>query len=166
MMNIRRLTLADAPAFRTLRLRALRDHPADFGSDHASEAAKPLSHFITQLADNHVMGAFRDGTLTGIIALEFKTKPKEAHRAFLWGVYVAPEGRGEGRGGVAGPLLDAAIAVALARTTQVELGVRAGNTRAEALYRSRGFSEYGREPNTYVVDGTPCDSLLMVRHRA
>ncbi len=162
-MTIRRLTLADAPEFRTLRLRALHDHPADFGSDHASEAAKPLSHFITQLADNHVMGAFLDGTLAGIIALEFKTKPKEAHRAFLWGVYVAPQARGRG---VAAPLLDAAIAVAIARATQVELGVRAGNTPAEALYRSRGFTEYGREPNTYIVDGAPCDSLLMVRHRA
>lgn len=160
-MEIRQLTPGDAPAFRALRLRALREHPADFGSDFAEESRKPLSHFVCQIADNHIMGAFDGGALVGIIALEFKSKVKEAHRAFLWGVYVAPEGRGK----VAGPLLDAALAVALARVRQVELGVRAGNARAEALYRSRGFVEYGREPETYVVDGVAWDSLLMARRR-
>lgn len=159
-MEIRRLSLGDAPAFRALRLRALADHPADFGSDFGEEAAKPLSHFVGQIADNHIMGAWLGGALAGIVALEFNSKAKEAHRAFLWGVYVAPEGRGRG---VAPALLDAALAVALARVEQVELGVRAGNAAAEALYRSRGFVEYGREPATYMVDGVAWDSLLMVR---
>ncbi len=150
-MEIRRLGLGDAPAFRAIRLRALRDHPADFGSDFREEAGKPLSHFVGQIADNHIMGAWEGRALVGIIALEFKSKAKERHRAFLWGVYVAPDGRGRG--------------VALGRVEQVELGVRAGNGAAEALYRSRGFVEYGREPATYVVEGVAWDSLLMARRR-
>ncbi len=161
-MEIRRLGLGDAPAFRAIRLRALRDHPADFGSDFREEAGKPLSHFVGQIADNHIMGAWEGRALVGIIALEFKSKAKERHRAFLWGVYVAPDGRGRG---VAPALLDATLGVALGRVEQVELGVRAGNGAAEALYRSRGFVEYGREPATYVVEGVAWDSLLMARRR-
>lgn len=159
VMEIRRVSLAEAPAFRALRLEALRDHPADFGSDFGEESVLPLSHFVGQLADSHVVGAFLDGQLVGIIGLEFLRKPKERHRVFLWGVYVRPEGRGRG---VAAPLLDAALAVAFTRGTQVHLGVRVGNTVAERLYLSRGFRRYGVEPNAGQIDGTPHDDALMV----
>ena len=96
MMELRKLGLADAPEFRAIRLAALRDHPVDFGSEFAIEAALPLAHFVVQLADNHVTGAFLDGQLVGIIALEFRSRAKERHRAFLWGVYVRPQARGRG----------------------------------------------------------------------
>ena len=162
-MEIRRVTLAEAPAFRALRLEALRDHPADFGSDFGEESARPLSHFVAQLAQNTVIGAFLDGRLIGIVALEFLRKPKERHRVFLWGVYVRPEGRGRG---VAAPLLDAALAVAFARGKQVHLGVRVGNAAAERLYLSRGFQRYGIEPNTGEIDGVSHSDALMVAFRS
>ena len=162
MIEIRRLGLGDAPGFRALRLRALRDHPADFGADFVEEGGRNLGHFVGQLADNHVMGAWVGGALVGIVAIEFKSKAKERHRGFLWGVYVSPEGRGRG---VAPALLDAALAVAFARVEQVELGVRVGNERAEGLYGSRGFVRYGVEPGTYRVAGVSYDSALMVARR-
>ena len=162
MMELRKLGLADAPEFRAIRLAALRDHPVDFGSEFAIEAALPLAHFVVQLADNHVTGAFLDGQLVGIIALEFRSRAKERHRAFLWGVYVRPQARGRG---VAAPLLDAALAAAFGVVEQVELGVRVGNAAAEALYQSRGFMRYGIERNTYRVDGVTYDDALMVVFR-
>lgn len=158
MTEIRRLTAADAVAFRALRLEALARHPADFGSDHDEQAALPLAHFVAQLLDNHVMGGFVGGALEGIVALEFRTMPKVRHRAFLWGVYVRARG-------LAGPLLDAALAVAFARCEQVELGVRIGNPAAERLYASRGFTRYGIEPRSHRVNGIDHDDALMVAYR-
>ncbi len=158
MTQIRRLTAADAPAFRALRLEALRRHPADFGSDHAGQAGLPLAHFVAQLLDNHVMGAFVDGGLAGIMALEFRTAAKTRHRAFLWGVYVPVRG-------IATALLDATLAAAFARAEQVELGVRIGNPAAEKLYASRGFVRYGIEPRSHRVDGVDHDDALMVAFR-
>ncbi len=158
MTEIRRLTAADAVAFRALRLAALKAHPADFGSDHDEQARLPLSHFVVQLLDNHIMGGFVDGRLEGIVGLEFWPAPKSRHRGFLWGVYVRAKG-------LAGPLLDAALAVAFARVEQVELGVRIGNPAAEKLYASRGFVRYGIEQRSHRVDGVDHDDALMVAYR-
>jgi ribosomal protein S18 acetylase RimI-like enzyme len=158
-MEIRRLTAADAQAFRAVRLEALAAHPADFGSDAATERTRPLSHFVVQLLDNHVMGAFVDGEPMGIMALEFRGQAKTRHRAFLWGVYVRPGARGQG---VAPALLDATLAVAFAGAEQVELGVRIGNAAAERLYASRGFVRYGVEHACHRVDGVDHDDALMV----
>jgi RimJ/RimL family protein N-acetyltransferase len=156
--ELRRLTAADAVAFRALRLEALRTYPADFGSDHAGQAALPLAAFVVQLLDNHVMGGFIGGGLEGIMALQFHAAPKTRHRAFLWGVYVRARG-------LAGPLLDATLAAAFARAEQVELGVRIGNPAAERLYASRGFVRYGIEPRSHRVDGADHDDALMVARR-
>jgi ribosomal protein S18 acetylase RimI-like enzyme len=163
MITVRRVGLAEAPAFRSLRLVALRDHPADFGSDAASEASLPLSHFVGQLADNHVMGAYVEGRLAGIMALLFHTKAKERHRAYLWGVYVSPHARGRS---VAPGLLDATLDAAFAVAEQVELGVRADNRAAAGLYRSRGFVPCGGLPAIHRVDGTDHDDTMMVLTRA
>jgi ribosomal protein S18 acetylase RimI-like enzyme len=161
-MEIRRLTAADAPAFRAIRLEALAAHPADFGSDHAGEAARPLAHFVAQLLDNHIFGLFREGALAGIAAIEFQAKAKERHRAFLWGVYVHPGARGTG---AAEALLRTAMEAAFAGALQIELGVRVGNAAAEGLYRRLGFTRYGVLPRNYRVDGAYHDEALMVAVR-
>jgi ribosomal protein S18 acetylase RimI-like enzyme len=162
VIAFRRVEAGDAAAFRALRLEALRDHPADFGSDWETERELPLAHFAGQLEGNHVMGAFEDGALLGIVGILFHSKVKERHRAYLWGVYVGPLGRGRG---VAGPLLDAALAVAFGRVMQVELNVRTGNAPAEALYRSRGFVACGGIPGIHLVDGVLYDDTMMTKRR-
>lgn len=162
MIVCRRVGAGEAPAFRTLRLTALRDHPADFGSDHASEARLPLSHFVEQLLDNHVIGAYADGGLAGIMCLLFHAKAKESHRAYLWGVYASPRIRGAG---AARRLLDATLVAAFARVEQVELGVRPDNAAAVALYRSRGFIACGGTPAVHQVDGVDHADLAMVLSR-
>lgn len=159
MADIRPLGPADAAAFRANRLQALYDHPLDFGSTHATEALLPLAHFEAQLAGNLVLGAFAGESLLGVAALQFRDKAKERHRAYLWGVHVRANARG---GGVAGPLVDAALAAGFARVEQIELSVRVGNATAEALYRSRGFVPYGTERHSYKVDDVYSDNILMV----
>ena len=49
-MQIRRLTPADAPAYRVLRLRALREHPQSYTSSFDEEQGKPLANYEQRLA--------------------------------------------------------------------------------------------------------------------
>jgi RimJ/RimL family protein N-acetyltransferase len=158
VIEIRRLTAADAPAFRALRLEALQAYPADFGSEFEEQARLPVAYFVAQLLDNHVMGAFAEGQLMGIMALEFRSAAKTRHRAFLWGVYVRTRG-------VAPALLDATLAVGFEAAEQIELGVRVGNPAAERLYASRGFVRYGIEPRSHRVGRVDHDDALMVAYR-
>lgn len=61
-MPIRRLTPDDAPAYRALRLRALREHPDAFTSDREDANARPLENSRQRLASASVpfWGAHRD----------------------------------------------------------------------------------------------------------
>ncbi len=161
-MEVRRVRIGEAPAFRALRLQALRDHPADFGSDYETTVTRPLAFFVGQLADNVVMGAFEGGELVGIVGLLFNSNVKERHRAYLWGVYVAPSGR---RGAVARPLMAEALRVAFGRVEQVELNVRVGNGPAQALYAGLGFVGCGGLPGVHKVDGVLYDDEMMVLGR-
>ncbi len=96
-----------------LRLRALRDHPDAFGqpyeevADHDSDAVRHLYETFWVYRNNGVFGAFTsDDTLVGMIGVAGWHRPKEEHRANIWGVYVAPEFRGMG---ISDQLLAAAI---------------------------------------------------------
>ncbi len=156
--EFRRVGVAEAPAFRALRLEALRDYPADFGSDYETVLTRPLSFFVSQLADNRVMGAYVGGELVGIVGLQFSENVKERHRAYVWGVYA--KGRGVARG-----LLAAALEVAFGLVSQVELNVRVGNVAAEALYRGAGFVACGGIPGVHWVDGVLYDDRIMMLDR-
>ena len=95
-MNIRRLSAADAPAFRALRLAALLDTPEAFVTSHEEEKDQPLGYFEERLAqrDGHaVFGAFDGDTLVGIAGLSRETLLQLAHKGHIWGMYVAQIGR-------------------------------------------------------------------------
>jgi GNAT superfamily N-acetyltransferase len=101
MLPIRRLDPSDAPAFRTLRLRALREHPQAFTSSYEEDAALPLAATEQGLAggDRCSWGGFDAGTLCAMAGLERESRAKARHKATLVGMYVAPEyaDRGIGR---------------------------------------------------------------------
>jgi ribosomal protein S18 acetylase RimI-like enzyme len=86
---------------------------------------------------------------------------KLAHKAFIWGVYVAPEARGLG---VGTKVVRHALSYAAdtLRVRQVNLGVNTKNTAAVALYRKLGFVEYGLERGFLLVAGELHDEYQMV----
>jgi len=139
-MTIRRLRAADAEAFRTLRLHALRDSPTAFGSSHHEEAPRPLEWFAARLeaAEAPMFGAFVDGVLAGIAGVVREPAAKEGHRAAVRSMFVAPAHR---RRGLAAALLRHALAAADAMpgVWQVILTVTAGNVAAQRLYEAHGF---------------------------
>jgi len=152
-MDIRRLAASDAPAYRAVRLRSLREYPEAFTSSYEEHDAQPLDHAQQRLASpvNRFWGAFDDAQLCGTIGLEPETRAKNRHKATVVGMYVAPErsGRGIGR-----RLLDALVKDA--RESGLEmlvLTVTDGNQHALRLYQGAGFRSFGIEPHAIRIAG-------------
>ncbi|MFZ5550542.1 MAG: GNAT family N-acetyltransferase [Pseudomonadota bacterium] len=164
--TIRRLDAADAGAFRALRMRGLVECPLAFAASPEDEAGEPDEAVGARLADRAagaVYGAFTDdGRLAGVVGLGRERMRKLAHKAVLWGMYVAPEAR---RRGVAQALVKHLLAEAAMTPglRQVTLGVHTGNRAARALYESFGFVAWGTEPAAAWVDGAAHDETWMVR---
>ncbi len=162
---VRELGAADAGPFQALRLRGLAECPTAFASSVDEERAMPVAKIaqrLTATPGGCVLGAFRESALVGCLGLARERHAKLAHKAFVWGMYVAPEAR---RGGVGRALVAAALhrARTMAGVRQVNLGVNAANAPALALYRSAGFEPFGVERAFMLVDGVPHDEVHMVR---
>lgn len=164
-MLIRALTPIDAAAFQALRLRGLQESPEAFASSYEEEVDTPLAEIEKRLqprTDAATFGACTgDGTLCALAGLQRERMAKLAHKANLWGVYVAPEAQGLG---VGASLLKHALTYAadVLGTRQVNLGVSARNVAALALYRKLGFVEFGLERDCLCVNGVLQDEVLMV----
>lgn len=161
---VRELGAADAAQFQALRLRGLAECPAAFASSVDEERVTPVAEVALRLRaqpGHCVLGAFRRDTLVGCIGLERERHRKLAHKAFVWGMYVAPEAR---RTGVGRALLVEALrrARAMAGVRQVNLGVNAANKPAVALYERLGFVPFGVERGFMLVDGIAHDEIHMV----
>jgi RimJ/RimL family protein N-acetyltransferase len=159
--SVRQLNVADAEAFRALRLQALADSPEAFGGDYAEESQRPLETFTSQLTGSAVFGAFIDGALQGLAGLFWDEGAKRRHIGNLYTVYLAPQARGTG---CALPLIEAVLDHArYLGKVQVYLGVGAANKPALRLYQKAGFEIYGTEPRALFVNGRYIDEHLMVR---
>ena len=163
-MEIRALVPADATAYQALRLQGLLECPTAFASSHEEEVATPLATIAERLApqtDRAVFGAFNDDGLVGVLGLQRESFKKLAHKAMVWGMYVAPQARraGAGRRLLAAALSFAARPLGVGRVT---LCVNAENAAAIALYRSLGFEPFGVEPGCMLLDGELHDEIYMV----
>lgn len=164
--RIRPLGAGDVAAFRALRMQGLVECPLAFAASPEDESGEPDDAVVARLADGDagaVYGGFTsDGRLLGVVGLGRERMRKLAHKAVLWGMYVAPQARRQGlaRALVAHLLAQAA---ALPGVRQVTLGVHAGNHAARALYESLGFVAWGTEPAAAWVDGQPHEETWMVR---
>lgn len=162
-LTIRRLLPPDAPAYLSLRLRALAQEPSAFGSSHEEEVGRQLpevEHFLGGSDERHILGAFVADELVGLTGVGREGGLKSRHQAFVRSVYVAPEHR---RRGIALQLMKAALTRAR-RWDGVEwvtLSVTADQSAAVGLYRSLGFTEVGRMPDALRVDGQRLDELMM-----
>lgn len=163
-MTIRRLTPADVPAYRRLRLYGLRECPTAFCASYEEESTRSLDALAERLKpspDSWTFGAFRGRRLVGLMTLIRDSQLKARHKAAIYGVYVAPAFRGMGVGRL---LLAETIRTARAMDglRQIRLGVVTANRPALRFYRKAGFVEYGKERQALLIDGRFYDETLMV----
>lgn len=162
-MHIRVLTANDAAAFHAVRLRALRDHPESFGSsdEHEQHMSRDQVVAIITAPTTRFFGAFSGETLVGMAAISRSSLDKMRHRASIWSMYVAPEARGTGAGRA---LIHAAIDYAhtLDGVEAITLAVTVGNTAAQRLYRSVGFTTFAVDPCYFRIDGRSYDLEWMI----
>lgn len=159
--TIRPLAAADAPAYRALRLSALADTPAAFGASHREEAAQPLDWFaarITPQPPSRVYGAFQENALIGLAGFLAYHGEKKRHIGLLWGVYLAPAGRGRG---IAAALVEAVIAHAREHVLLLHADVGVDNQPARRLYERLGFRSYGIQPKALRIDGAFHDEAML-----
>ncbi len=166
-MTVRSATVDDAPAYRDLRLEALRNHPEAFSADYAAALAQPMSFWIERLrssgAETGVANflAVQDEQLIGMCAVFRGNTPKTQHSATIVGMYVRPDWRGLH---IAGQLVNACVSQARQQGAKiVKLAVVTTNARAIRSYARAGFHVYGVEPQALYYDGVYYDELLMAR---
>ncbi len=163
-VEIRRLHPGDAVAYRTLRLRGLKDHPDAFTSSYEEESTKPLAATERRIAPasaDAVFGAFVGGALVGVVGLAREPRAKNRHKAVVFGMYVAPEHGGRGVGMA---LLRHVIGEARRETDleQLVLTVTQTNDAARTLYERSGFRSFGVEPRAIRVGDTYFDKNHMI----
>src|SRR5512133_3907374 len=162
-----RLSLeSDLMDFRELRLEALRNNPASFGSDYDTVKANPLQFWISRLyagsEDGALCFAVHDEILIGMCGIQLGTSPKTRHSATVWGVYVQPRWQGLH---IAREMIEACIGWGKNHGVKVaKLAVVADNASAIRCYEGAGFSVYGRDPIAICFEGNYYDELLMVQH--
>lgn len=164
-MNIRVLHASDAQIYQDLRLRALQINPEAFGSTYEREvkfSLETVAERINPTEDKFVLGAFDDhNLLVGIVTFMRETSLKTAHKGNIFGMFVAPEMRGQG---VGKSLMLELISKAknCNGLEQINLAVVSENDSAKQLYKSVGFELYGVERNALKYNGQYFDEDLMV----
>jgi ribosomal protein S18 acetylase RimI-like enzyme len=165
-LTVRMLRPAEAGVFWSLRLRALREHPEAFASSFEDEENVPLDVIRARLEgqspeSNLLLGAFMAERLVGLVGIRRDAFRKLAHRAHIWGMYVAAEHQGQGIGR---RLIEAAIDAGrrMGGIEQLLLQVVEGNARADTLYRSLGFEAYGVDKRALRIGEKYYDEALMV----
>ena len=103
-MRIRELQVSDVDEYRTLRLRALKEHPTAFNSSYEEQRDWPIETFGERLRssfdapDDFILGCLVDEGLVGTVGLYRKDGLKSVHKAVIFGVHVAAEHQGKGYG--------------------------------------------------------------------
>jgi len=153
MVNIRLLHEPNVSDFQSLRLRGLQETPDAFGATYDEFMHEAPSTIIertrprTSFPESFVLGAFdSDNSLVGVVGCYRESRKKSRHKAWVWGMYVAPEVRGQG----IGKQLMQALLVRCTTITgleQIHLGVVTTNVAARHLYETLGFHSCGIEPH-------------------
>ncbi len=156
--QMRRLSRADGPAFRAIRLEGLEKHPAAFSASLEEESGHPPSWFADRVDGNFVLGVEDRGRLVGVAGFYIQGSEKTRHRGTLWGMYVREEARGNG---VARRLVEGILAHARQHVEEVALSVWSENATAIACYKSAGFTVTGLDARALKIGGAWFDHLLM-----
>jgi RimJ/RimL family protein N-acetyltransferase len=155
-MHIRRLTTADAMAYKALMLHAYEQAADSFTSTPQERALHTDVWWVNRIDDPAGLtigwGALTKAGLVGTVSVEFSAKTKTHHKARIVAMFVREECRGQG---VARELMRAAIQHGLERRglRLLQLEVTQGNVPAERLYQSLGFHPFGVEPMAVLTPG-------------
>jgi ribosomal protein S18 acetylase RimI-like enzyme len=162
-IQIRRLGVTEADAYREIRLAALAGAPEAFSSRYEVEAAQPIESFAEQLASSIVCVACVDGEIVGLGSLAPAPVDRDPTGSFVSGVYVRPETRGRG---VARRLMDALLSAGADVFDEVRLDVFAENLGALALYERLAFSRIASSLRMAPDGRGQREALTMVRRLA
>ena len=141
MVLVRETVAGDWRALRDIRLEALRDAPAAFGSTYEREARRGEAHWHHRIARGGTFLAFLPDASgpAGLIG----GYPEDPVTVELVSMYVRPSARGRGVGEA---LVAAVIDWARQRNaTTVHLWVTETNASALALYERCGFALTGEQ---------------------
>ena len=165
-MLIRRLTPADAAAYRAVMLEGYAEESPAFTSTVEERGPLPLDWWTTRLSDREhpnstVFAAIAGDEIGGVAGLARQDRDRTRHKALLFGMYVRPPDRGRGAGR---RLVEAVIAEAEAIGVRaLGLTVRASNTPARRLYEACGFETFGIEPRALRTERGFADQAHMWR---
>jgi GNAT superfamily N-acetyltransferase len=145
MVLVRETVPDDWQALRDIRLEALRDAPAAFGSTYAEEVQRSDDHWHNRIARGGTFLAFIPGPGAAEPAGLIGGYQEDPVTVELVSMYVRPRARGHGVGEA---LVAAVIDWARKRdATAVRLWVTETNSHARALYERLGFTLTGeRQP--------------------
>ena len=160
-IQIRRLAPSERDAYREIRLEALRLNPEAFGSTFEAESVRPLEHFSERVTQCPVFGAFRGEEIVGMAGFWGREGAKDAHKGYLWGMYVRSDARSTG---VGRKLAEAVLGYAREHVEILQLDVVSENEAARRLYASLGFVEYGIERKALKQHGRYYDEVLMAKY--
>lgn len=160
--RIRLLTITDLAIFHDIRLRACKEEPVAFMEAYEELADKPLHEFGKYFDNGWIAGGFVGDTLRATAGLFRHRGLKVEHKGEVWGVYCAPEARGQG-------LVKGCIALVLEEARKagielVQLSVAEQSPAPMALYRSFGFEPWGVQKHiTKLADGSYVNDVMMVK---
>lgn len=172
--TIRPLTTADAPAYRALRLSALKTNPESYLATYESESQKSVETMAwelrqwTQPPANGYYGLFLqsqpsgENHLVGYAQLDQIFMPKQRHIAYLYNLYIDPAHRGQG---YATKLIEhlSSLARETAGVERLFITCNRHNTAAQALYQKLGFRQYALREKSVKWQGEYDDELEMVK---
>ncbi|CAN5575345.1 GNAT family N-acetyltransferase [soil metagenome] len=165
-MEIRKLTMDDAEAFRDIRIRGLNSDPYAFSSSPEDDSTRDIDVLRERFGNfsnsNFILGCFEGDKIIGVVGFARESYLKRNHIGFIWGMYVDMSFRGKKFGS---ELFRKCIEEASKcdGLEIIELGVAESNISAVSLYKNNGFVEYGKEIDAIKYNGKYYDEYLMYK---
>lgn len=167
------ITHPDIPRYIALRQRMLADSSWAFCADPATDRGSNPSALAELIDDprraifaieqpDHTAASPNLPSFVATATVITDDNPKLGHRATIVAVYVDPEYRGRGLGKA---VMNAAIdfCKSLEGINSVRLAVSENSPEARKLYESLGFTVWGIEPATVIIDGRAYDEIHMLK---